>query len=123
MSGWLILFLLAAGPTLAGFGLYNVSLTYLPSSVVNLIVTLEPVMTALMKEVEARQLADIALVTSSCAGLCSMEPMVTVETKDEPPVKYVNLTTEKVKEIVEKHLVGGQIVTEYALSLGSERVL
>jgi drug/metabolite transporter (DMT)-like permease len=48
LSGWLILFLLAAGPTLAGFGLYNVSLTYLPSSVVNLIVTLEPVMTALM---------------------------------------------------------------------------
>lgn len=48
LGGWLILFLLAAGPTLAGFGLYNVSLTYLPSSVVNLIVTLEPVMTALM---------------------------------------------------------------------------
>ena len=48
MSGWLILFLLAAGPTLAGFGLYNVSLSYLPSSVVNLIVTLEPVMTAIM---------------------------------------------------------------------------
>ena len=40
------LFLLAAGPTLAGFGLYNVSLSYLPSSVVNLIVTLEPVFTA-----------------------------------------------------------------------------
>ena len=48
LSGWLILFLLAAGPTLAGFGLYNVSLSYLPSSVVNLIVTLEPVMTALL---------------------------------------------------------------------------
>jgi NADP-reducing hydrogenase subunit HndB len=81
------------------------------------------VMTALMEEIEARQLGDVALVTSSCAGLCSMEPMITVETKDEPPVKYGNLTAEKVKEIVDKHLVGGQIVTEYALSLGSERVL
>jgi len=48
LSGWAILFLLAAGPTLVGFGLYNVSLSYLPSSVVNLIVTLEPVMTAMM---------------------------------------------------------------------------
>jgi len=48
LGGWLVLFLLAAGPTLVGFGLYNVSLSYLPSSVVNLIVTLEPVMTALM---------------------------------------------------------------------------
>jgi drug/metabolite transporter (DMT)-like permease len=46
--GWGILFLLAAGPTLVGFGMYNTSLIYLPSSVVNLIVTLEPVFTALL---------------------------------------------------------------------------
>jgi drug/metabolite transporter (DMT)-like permease len=45
-TGWGILFLLAVGPTLAGFGLYNVSLAYLPSSVANLIVTLEPAITA-----------------------------------------------------------------------------
>jgi drug/metabolite transporter (DMT)-like permease len=47
-TGWGILFLLAAVPTVAGFGLYNVSLTYLPSSVVNLIVTLEPAFTAII---------------------------------------------------------------------------
>jgi drug/metabolite transporter (DMT)-like permease len=45
-AGWVILFVLAAGPTVAGFGLYNVSLTYLPSSVANLILTVEPVFTA-----------------------------------------------------------------------------
>ncbi len=44
-AGWGILVLLAAGPTVAGFGLYNVSLSYLPSSVANLIVTLEPAFT------------------------------------------------------------------------------
>ena len=48
ISGWVILFLLAAGPTILGFGLYIVSLSYLPSSVANLIVTLEPVFTALI---------------------------------------------------------------------------
>jgi drug/metabolite transporter (DMT)-like permease len=46
--GWFILFLLAAGPTVAGFGLYNVSLGYLPSSVANLILTLEPASTAVI---------------------------------------------------------------------------
>lgn len=46
--GWGVLFLLAAGPTLAGYGLYNVSLTYLPSSVANLVVTLEPAFTAVI---------------------------------------------------------------------------
>jgi drug/metabolite transporter (DMT)-like permease len=46
LPGWGVLFLLAAGPTVAGFGLYNVSLTYLPSSVANLVVTMEPAFTA-----------------------------------------------------------------------------
>ncbi len=45
LAGWGLLLLLAAGPTVAGFGLYNVSLGYLPSSVANLILTLEPVFT------------------------------------------------------------------------------
>ncbi|QRN84532.1 DMT family transporter (plasmid) [Chloroflexota bacterium] len=45
-AGWLLLLLLAAGPTLLGFGLYNVSLSMLPSSTTNLIVTIEPVFTA-----------------------------------------------------------------------------
>ncbi len=43
--GWGLLILLAAGPTLIGFGLYNVSLGLLPSSTANLILTLEPVIT------------------------------------------------------------------------------
>ncbi len=45
-AGWGVLLLLAAGPTLAGFVLYNFSLNYLPSSVAQLIVTTEPVFTA-----------------------------------------------------------------------------
>ena len=46
--GWLLLWVLAAGPTLLGFGLYNVSLGLLPSSTANLILTLEPVLTTLI---------------------------------------------------------------------------
>ena len=45
-AGWGLLLLLAVGPTLAGYGMYNVSLTLLPSSVANLIVSLEPAITA-----------------------------------------------------------------------------
>lgn len=48
LAGWGVLFLLAAGPTLAGFGTYNVSLSYLPSSIANLIMSLEPAFTATM---------------------------------------------------------------------------
>ena len=67
-SGWAFLFALAAGPTLVGFGLYNVSLAYLPSSVVNLVVTLEPVFTTvtaylvLGERLTGKQLAGSALI-------------------------------------------------------------
>jgi drug/metabolite transporter (DMT)-like permease len=46
--GWGVLVALAVGPTIGGYGLYNVSLTYLPASVANLIATLEPSMTAVL---------------------------------------------------------------------------
>ena len=44
----MILITLAVGPTVGGFGLYTVSLGYLPASVANVIATLEPVMTAML---------------------------------------------------------------------------
>ncbi len=47
LAGWGALVLLAVGPTLIGFGLYNLSLNRLPAAVVNLIAILEPVFTAL----------------------------------------------------------------------------
>jgi drug/metabolite transporter (DMT)-like permease len=43
---WLVLISLAWLPTIGGYGLYTVSLGYLPVSVANLIATLEPAMTA-----------------------------------------------------------------------------
>jgi ADP-ribose pyrophosphatase YjhB (NUDIX family)/multidrug transporter EmrE-like cation transporter len=46
--GWLVLILLAVGPTVGGFGLYTVSLNYLPASVANIIATLEPAMTSVL---------------------------------------------------------------------------
>jgi drug/metabolite transporter (DMT)-like permease len=47
VQGWGVLLLLSAVPTVAGFGLYLVSLTHLSSGVANLVVSLEPAFTAL----------------------------------------------------------------------------
>jgi drug/metabolite transporter (DMT)-like permease len=46
LVGWGVLIILAVGPTVGGYGLYTLSLSYLPASVANLIATLEPAMTA-----------------------------------------------------------------------------
>ena len=81
------------------------------------------IMTALLKEVENRDLKDVIVNISSCAGLCSREPMMTVELQGELPVKYVDLTPDKAQDILEKHIIGGHVVKEYALAVGEERAL
>lgn len=47
LFGWAVLLALALVPTIGGYGLYTVSLNYLPASVANLIATLEPALTAI----------------------------------------------------------------------------
>lgn len=47
-TGWVVLFFLALGPTLVGFGLYTVGLSQIPASVVTLIATLEPVFSIIL---------------------------------------------------------------------------
>lgn len=80
------------------------------------------VMNALLAELEEKDIKDVIVTTSGCAGLCSREPMATVEIMEAPPVKYVDLNAEKIKRILSEHVLGGKIVIEYALGLGSERL-
>ena len=78
------------------------------------------VMQALMDEIAKRDIKDVIVTTSGCAGLCSREPMATVELMEEAPVKYIDLDEEKTKKILTEHVLGGKIVEEYALAIGSE---
>ncbi len=80
------------------------------------------IMSTLLVEIEQRNIKDIILTTSGCAGLCSREPMATVELKGEAPVKYIDLAPEKIRNIFAEHVLGGKIVKEYALAIGGERV-
>jgi NADP-reducing hydrogenase subunit HndB len=77
-------------------------------------------MTAVLDEIEKRDIKDVIVTTSGCAGLCSREPMATVERLGEAPVKYVDLDAEKMKEIFSEHVLGGKPVEKYALAVGSE---
>lgn len=81
------------------------------------------IMKAFMDEIERREITDVVVTISSCAGLCSREPMATVEIAGEPAVKYVDLTPEKATRILDEHVLGGTIIAEYALGAGSERTL
>jgi len=80
------------------------------------------IMSTVMNLMEEKKPEGVIVTTSGCAGLCSREPMLTVELKGQTPVKYGDLTEEKTKEIFEKHILGGNVVVEYAIARGSEQL-
>jgi len=80
------------------------------------------VMNALMQAVEEKTLTDVRVATAGCAGLCSREPIATVQIGDASPVRYADLTAEKIIRVLDEHVLKGNIVTEYALAMGSERL-
>ncbi len=79
------------------------------------------VMEALLDEIAQNDVKDVIVTTSGCAGLCSREPMATVEIINEAPVKYCDLNDEKIRKIFREHIIGGKAVEELALVRGSER--
>jgi len=80
------------------------------------------IMSTVLNLVEQNGGEDIIVTTSGCAGLCSREPMMTVELKGQAPVKYVDLDEGKTGRIFSEHVLSGAIVKEYALAVGSERI-
>jgi NADP-reducing hydrogenase subunit HndB len=80
------------------------------------------IMKAFLTEVEASEVNDVVLTTSGCAGLCSHEPMATVEVQGEAPVKYAKLDDTKVKRIFSEHVIDGNAVVDLAIGKGSERI-
>lgn len=80
------------------------------------------VLQAFLQAVKDENVTDVIVTTSGCAGLCIREPMATVETRGQPPVKYVDLDADKARRIYREHVHGGVPVAELALVQGSERI-
>ena len=80
------------------------------------------IMSAVLAAQEETEREDIVVTTSGCAGLCSREPMMTVEIEGEAPIKYVDLDPRKAREVFTSHVLGGRVVEKHALAVGSERV-
>ncbi|HAK88832.1 MAG TPA: NADP oxidoreductase [Nitrospiraceae bacterium] len=78
------------------------------------------VMEAVLDEINKNNVKDVIVTNSGCAGLCSKEPMATVEIINEAPVKYVQLNEDKIRKIFKEHVMEGSAVQDYALVVGSE---
>ena len=76
-----------------------------------------PVLNAFVEGVSNAGLAEKVTVSQTgCIGVCQYEPVVDIFEADKEKVTYIKMTPEKAKEIVEKHLKGGKVVTEYTVA-------
>ncbi|MGM9683419.1 MAG: (2Fe-2S) ferredoxin domain-containing protein [Eubacteriales bacterium] len=75
-----------------------------------------PVLNAFVEGVNSKDLADKVSVTQTgCIGICRFEPVAEVFEEGKEKVTYVKLNADKVNEIIEKHLKGGNVVSEYTI--------
>ena len=76
-----------------------------------------PVLNAFVEGITEAGLGESVIVTQTgCIGICQYEPVVEVYTKDAEKVTYVKMTAEKAKEVIEKHIKGGQAIAEYTVN-------
>lgn len=74
-----------------------------------------PVLNTLAEAVLSKKLDHVIVTQTGCIGLCQYEPIVEVMEPGKEKVTYVKMTPEKALEVVDQHLIRGQVVTEYTI--------
>ena len=76
-----------------------------------------PVLNAMVEGVNESGLADKVTVSQTgCIGLCQYEPIVEIFEAGKDKVTYVKMDADKAKRVIEEHLKGGKIVTDYTVA-------
>ncbi|MBQ2891017.1 MAG: (2Fe-2S) ferredoxin domain-containing protein, partial [Clostridia bacterium] len=74
-----------------------------------------PVLSAFLKEIEKRNLANVTVTQTGCIGMCRLEPIVEVYVPGQEKVTYVHMTEDKVAKIVAEHIINQKPVAEYLI--------
>lgn len=72
-----------------------------------------PVLNAMAKAVMEKELTNIVISQTGCLGLCQYEPIIEVFEPGKEKVTYVNMTPEKALEVLDEHLLKGNIIAKY----------
>lgn len=75
------------------------------------------VLRAILDVIEKDSLEGIVVRQAGNIGLDSWEPVVQVTVGEEPKVTYGKVTPDMARRIMKDHLVGGEVVKEYALDI------
>jgi len=75
----------------------------------------------LLKEIKAQELDNVKVVQVGCLGYCHSEPTVEVNVPGEDPILYGPVTVDRVKELVERHIINHEIIEELVINQNFDR--
>ena len=78
------------------------------------------VMSALLETLAERGLSDVTVSQTGCKGLCDKEPIVEVHAAEGPSATYGRVTPELIREIVGRHIVDHQVLSQHIIATGTE---
>lgn len=68
---------------------------------------------AIIDAITERKMTNVLIRQTGCMGLCHSEPTVEVVAPDMPIVIYGNVNKDVAREIIEKHVVGRQLLDNH----------
>lgn len=68
------------------------------------------IMNYMIDEIAKEGIQNVVVTQTGCMGYCYAEPTIEVTTPGKEPVVYGDVTEEKAKEIIEKHIKSGILV-------------
>lgn len=73
-----------------------------------------------MNEMGESNVNDVLVTTSGCIGICSREPLATIEEQGKDTIVYEYLTPNKARQIFKKHIMSGEVQNDFVMAKGSE---
>ena len=76
-----------------------------------------PVLAAFVDQVAAKKLDNVTVTQVGCLGECALEPVVEVFDAQGNRTTYAKVSVADVEVILDKHVIGGNVVTERTIEV------
>lgn len=70
---------------------------------------------SILDEIKDKNIKNIRVVQVGCLGYCHSEPVIQVNIPNKEPVLYGKVDGKKAKEIIDKHVINGQMLEDSVL--------
>ena len=72
-------------------------------------------MKAILDHIESNNVSGVIVTQTGCIGKCDYEPIVAVAIGEEPKVTYGHINAERARKIMQEHVAGGKVLTDWLI--------